>query len=457
LEKESTQPLPSEVLSQVIADIAGIDPSDVPNSISITQVPWTAPVKDAFFGRERTSLPLRIESDAVDQALSALSDGAIWRAEYDAEAKRIFVARDEEKKAILVLAERGLLAVMSADAAEASKYPLPLKVDPADSGEVLASLADKGIASASYAPESRLILVSGEDDKKAVIALAEERILGEAHRHNSFYDMRARWFGSGAYSEKSTARLLESMDGIEEAVVHCPADSIRTLFGLGPKQIAVVRVKLERNAPLGEDAADAIIAIVAAATPRLDPRDVSVADQFGNKFRSRYGYSYYSLDKRDFEAVDKLRWDAEFAHNEQLRNELERLAQSYIDIQLGGDIDVFSQCELNPGTGESAAKQTFNVKNISVVIHLPYRLKRGGEGRPIQQTNEHGEALFDSETRLPLWERESADRISSDRIDDWMRLFADASGISRNEIPEKIKVYQIPWNTLIPPFEDDNP
>jgi hypothetical protein len=365
--------------------------------------------------------------------------------------------------AIPVIAVAGLLAVgFATGLGGAEPSPLPLPVEPADAGELLARLSAKGVASAGYDPDSRRILVSGEDERKAIIALAEERILGEAYQYG-FVDMLVKWAfpdGTELISDDSlrqglaseVARLIESMDGIAEASVLYSADFGRiSMIPTIPKP-AVVRVKLERAAPLGEEAANTIVSIVAAAKHGVDPRNVSVVDQLGNKFHSRHGFSSYSM--QGVKAIDKRRWDIEFSLNEELRIKLERLVPQYVpNIEYEGDVTAFPRHEVEfyNGCGERSVglsdimEPHIEKLTIFVIIHLPYRYKRDGEGRLVQQANKYGEALFDPKTRTPLWERESAEPLSYIRIEELMRQIAHASGISWSDNYDRIEIVQIPW------------
>jgi flagellar biosynthesis/type III secretory pathway M-ring protein FliF/YscJ len=96
---------------------------------------------------------------------------------------------------------------------------------------------------------------------------------------------------------------------------------------------------------------------------------------------------------------------------------------------------------------ETATKMAPKITNltISAIIHLPYRLRRDESGNPVQAISEYGERMIDTETRLPLWERESVDPLPAASIEELKRQIAQASGIDLADIPLKIEVSQVPW------------
>ena len=410
-------------------------------------------------------------------------------------------------------------AWMGSSSTEASKRPLPMEVDPGDVNDMIVRLREKGIRSADYDFDSRRILVSQDEEKQAVIALAEEGLLMGAHQFG-FEQMLDKWAFSDTRlkSEESmrlaraheVSRLVESLDLISEAQVIYSDDARTSLFGVAHKKSASVRVKTKLRKPLDENTANTIISVVSAAKAGLDQRDVVVTDQFGNKF--------HSSGSNSLSSVAKQKWDTEFELNEKLRRTLENVMRQFVpNIQYEGDVNAFPKHEVNfnyveemfkevlPGQVASSSNTTFsamstqkpsdepgvnpNVRRaanmgdgfrytsetrenrkstervnqnsiretatkfsprvtsltISAIIHLPYRLKRDENGNPIQAVNEYGESMIDADTRLPQWERESVDLLSPTSIEELKRQIALASGIDIADIPERIEVSQVPW------------
>ncbi len=346
-------------------------------------------------------------------------------------------------------------------------------------------------------------------------------MLKDAHTFG-FVEMLDKWSFSDT-SKKSdeamrlarsheVARLIENLDNIQEAQVIYSDDARRSLFGVAHKKTASVRVRTRLKRPLGESEAETIISLVSSAKAGLDPRDVVVTDQLGNKF--------HTSANNGLTAMAKQKWDTEFALDEELRRKLENLMRQYVpNIQYEGDVNAFPKHEVTfdykeqtermvlPGevatssnitTSRSSTQRPFeepgvqpnarrtanmygpgyywniqetkedtkekNVTNqnsvretatkfapaiqnltVSAIIHLPYRLRRDDEGKPVQAVNEMGEALIDPETRLPMWDKESIDPLPQASIDELKRQIAHAAGITLAEIPEKIEVSQIKW------------
>lgn len=411
-------------------------------------------------------------------------------------------------------------AWMGAAPGESGRRPLPLPVEPAEVNEVLSQLQAKGIKSAEYDFDSRRILVNADEEKTAIIAMAEDGLLKDAHAYG-FNEMLERWSFSDTRmrSEESmrlaraneVSRLIENMDGVAEAQVIYSDDARTSLFGPANKKTAAVKVKTKLKKQLNEDVANTIISLVAAAKAGLDPRDVVVADQFGQKF--------HTSAANGLSAMAKQKWDTEFALAEEMRRKLENLMRQYIpNIQYEGDVNAFPKFDVifdyretmykevlpgevgtsttstlsstsskrpynepgvqpnvrrvaNMGDGgflfteesatnekraertmqnsirESSTKFAPNIANLTVsaIIHLPYRLKRDEEGRPVQAKNEMGDPLIDPDTRLPMWERESAQRLTAEQLEELKRQIAQAAGIPLASIPEKIEVSQVDW------------
>ena len=412
-------------------------------------------------------------------------------------------------------------AWMGTTPGETGRRPLPVEVAPADVNEVLAQLKSKGITSAEYDFDSSRILVNVDEEKKAVIAMAEEGLLKDAHEFG-FVEMLDKWSFSDT-SRKSdeamrlaraneVARLVESIDNIREAQVIYSDDARRSLFGVAHKKTASVRVRTRLKKALTESEAETIIALVSSAKAGLDPRDVVVTDQLGNKF--------HTMSNNGLTAMAKQKWDTEFALDEELRRKLENLMRQYVpNIQYEGDVNAFPKHEVTfdyreqthrevlpgevanstnisrqysstqrpfeepgvqpnarrtanmfgPGSAWQISETTENTKEkqitnqnslretatkfspairnltVSAIIHLPYRLRRDDEGKPVQAMNEMGESLIDPETRLPMWDKESIDPLPQDKVDELKRQIAHAAGISLAEIPEKIEVSQVAW------------
>ncbi len=411
-------------------------------------------------------------------------------------------------------------AWMGTTPGETGRRPLPMEVDPADVNDVLAQIRAKGISTAEYDFDSRRIIVNVDEEKKAIIALAEEGLLKDAHEYG-FSAMLDSWAFSDTRmkSEEAmrlaraneVARLIENLDEIKEAQVIYSDDARTSLFGVAHKKTASVRVRTKLKKALSENVAETVISLVSAAKAGLDPRDVVVTDQLGNKFHTN--------SNNGLTAMAKQKWDTEFALDEELRRKLENLMRQYVpNFQYEGDVNAFPKHEVvfdyreqmwrevlpgevgnsssttiaklstqqpaapvgvepnarrlanmfGPGSNyviedrhnekhnerqmqnsirETATKFSPAVRNLTVsaIIHLPYQLRRDGEGRPVQAVNEMGEALIDPETRLPMWERESIPFLSAAQIDELKRQIAQASGIALADIPEKIEVSQIAW------------
>ncbi|MCD8350939.1 MAG: hypothetical protein LUC93_10060 [Planctomycetaceae bacterium] len=411
-------------------------------------------------------------------------------------------------------------AWMGTTPGESGRRPLPMEVDPADINDVLAQLKAKGIRTAEYDYDGRRIIVNVEEEKNAVIALAEEGLLRDAHAFG-FAQMLDGWAFSDTRmkSEESmrlaraneVARLIENLDVIKEAQVIYSDDVRTSLFGVAHKKTAAVRVRTKLQKSLTENDAETIISLVSAAKAGLDPRDVVVTDQLGNKFHTQ--------SNSGLTAMAKQKWSTQYALDEELRRKLENLMRSYIpNFSYEGDVNAFPKHDVSfdyvevldhqilPGEVGRSPNSTYSmvstkrpfeepgvqpnarrvanmggygwlyqeetrenrkdksqenqnsyrqtatkvapmVKNLTVaaVIHLPFQLRRDDEGRPIQAVNEMGEPLIDPETRLPMWERESAAPLGQAQVDELKRQIAFASGIAAADIPEKIEVSQLPW------------
>lgn len=416
-------------------------------------------------------------------------------------------------------------AWMGATPGVTGRRPLPLQVTPQDVNDVLAQLKTKGITTAEYDFESSRILVNVDEEKKAIIALAEEGLLKDAHEFG-FEEMLVRWSFSDTGLKSAEAmrlaranevsRLIENLDTIKEANVIYSDDARQSLFGVSHKKTAAVRVRTLLQKPLTEPVAETIISLVSAAKAGLDPRDVVVTDQLGNKF--------HTSSNSGLTAMAKQKWDAEFSLDENLRRRLEALLRNYIpNMQYEGDVNAFPKHEIafdykeevetlilpgevlrsnnvtinnlstqrpfeEPGVQpnarrvanmwgpggpwfvsetrenkkektvenqnsrrETATKFAPSIRNLTVsaIIHLPYRLRRDDEGRPIQAVNEMGEALIDKESRLPMWEKESVPPLSAEDLEALKRQIAQASGIALADIPEKIEVSQVLWTAPV--------
>ncbi len=411
-------------------------------------------------------------------------------------------------------------AWMGSTPEQTGRRPLPMEVDPGDINDMLGQLQARGIKTAEYDFDSRRILVNPDEEKRAIIALAEDGLLKDAHQFG-FESMLDRWAFSDTQKKSEeamrlarsneVARLVENLDGISEAQVIYSDDARNSLFGIAHKKTASVRVKTKLKRPLQEGVANTIIAVVAAAKAGLDPRDVVVTDQMGNKF--------HASSNTGMNAMARQKWEAEFALDAELRRTLENVMRHFVpNIQYEGDVNAFPKHDLvfdyreellrqiepgevgslstrktsqtsskrpseEPGVNpnvrrsanlgnaaflyteeslfnektsdrvnqnsvrETSTKFAPNIRNltISAIIHLPYQLRRDDEGRPVQAVNEMGEPLLDPETRLPMWEKVSAELLTQAQIEELKRQIAHASGISLADIPERIEVSQVPW------------
>jgi flagellar biosynthesis/type III secretory pathway M-ring protein FliF/YscJ len=403
---------------------------------------------------------------------------------------------------------------------ETGRRPLPMAVEPGDVNAILDRLREKGIRTAEYNFESRRVLVNVDEEKSAVIAMAEEGLLKDAHAYG-FDEMLERWSFSDTrmHSEESmrlaraneVARLIENLENVAEAQVIYSDDARTSLFGVAHKKSAAVRVKTNLQKRLTEDAANTIIALVSSAKAGLDPRDVVVADQYGNKF--------HTSAANGLGAMAKQKWDTELALADEMRRKLESLMRQFIpNLHYEGDVNAFPKYEVvfdyreslrkdvlpgevanssthklatrsskrpseEPGVQpnvsrsanlnnpaywyteetthnensaersmqnsilETATKFAPNVANLTVsaIIQLPYRLRRDGQGQPVQAKNELGEPLIDPVSRHPVWEKESVERLAPAQLDELRRLIAQAANIPLAQIPEKIEVAQVDW------------
>jgi flagellar biosynthesis/type III secretory pathway M-ring protein FliF/YscJ len=409
-------------------------------------------------------------------------------------------------------------AWMGTTPGETGRRPLPMEVEPADVNAVLERLREKGIKSAEYNFESKRVLVNVDEEKPAVIAMAEEGLLKDSHAFD-FEQMLNRWSFSDTRmrSEESmrlaraneVSRLIERLDIVAEAQVIYSDDARTSLFGVAHKKSAAVRIKTKLRKPLNDDVANTIISLVSSAKAGLDSRDVVVTDQHGNKF--------HASAANGLVAMAKQKWETEFALAEEMRRKLETLMRQYVpNISYEGDVTAMPKYEVDfnyretlrkdvlpgevatsstsstssqtnrrpseePGVQpnarrtanlgssyyteetvsknksaertmqnsivETATKFSPSVSNltISAIIQLPYRLKRDDQDRPVQAQNEQGELLIDPETRHPMWEKESVPRLSDADLDGLKRLIAQAANIPLAQIPEKIEVCQIDW------------
>ena len=239
-------------------------------------------------------------------------------------------------------------AWMGSAPGETGRRPLPMEVAPGDVNAVLGVLKEKGVKTAEYNFDAKRILVNADEEKQAVIAMAEENLLKDAHAYG-FAEMLERWSFSDTRmrSEESmrlaraneVARLVENLEVVAEAQVIYSDDARNSLFGPPHKKSAAVRVKTNLKRDLGEEVANTIIAIVSAAKADLDPRDVVVTDQKGNKFHTSAANGLSSSAKQ--------KWEAELALAEEMRRKLESLMRNFIpNIQYEGDVNAFPKYEV---------------------------------------------------------------------------------------------------------------
>ena len=239
-------------------------------------------------------------------------------------------------------------AWMGTTPGETGRRPLPMDVEPAEVNDVLAQLKAKGIKTAEYDYEGRRIIVNVDEERAAVIALAEEGLLKDAHAFG-FLEMLDKWSFSDTTKKadeamrlaraNEIARLIENLDDIKEAQVIYSDDARRSLFGVAHKKTASVRVRTKLRKPLSESDAETIIALVASAKAGLDPRDVVVTDQMGNKF--------HTSSSNGLTAMAKQKWDTEFQLDEALRRKLENVMRQYVpNIQYEGDVNAFPKHEV---------------------------------------------------------------------------------------------------------------
>ena len=397
-------------------------------------------------------LPLEVEPGDINDILGRLNAKGVSSAEYDFESRRILVNAADEKKAVIAMAEDGLL--------------------------------------------------------KGAHQFGFEQMLDKW----AFSDTRLKSEESMRFARASeVARLIEALENIKEAQVIYSDDARTSLFGVAHKKSAAVRVRMKLRQKLTEEEANTIIALVSSAKAGLDERDVVVTDQTGNKFHasSRNGLSAMARQKWDTEFAlnEELRRRLEnlmrqYVPNIQYEGDVNAFPKhdvffDYKEVMfkevLPGEVGhsatrKFTQTSsrrpseepgVNPNvrrtanlqnsgnmmidesrTDEKTAEKTMqntiretatkvapHVTNLTVsaIIHLPYRLKRDEEGKPVQATNEAGEALTDPETNEIVWERESVEPLPPDKVEELKRQLALASGISLADVPEKIEVSQVAW------------
>ena len=165
-------------------------------------------------------------------------------------------------------------AWMGTTPGETGRRALPMDVDPGDSTAILAQLRENGLDSAEYQLEERRIVVDADEEKQAIVALAEQGLLKDAHEFG-FEEMLTRWAFSDTRMKSDeamrlarsseVARLIENLDGIRSAKVIYSDDVRRSLFGVAHKITAAVRVDTKLKKDLTEPEAETIISLVAAA------------------------------------------------------------------------------------------------------------------------------------------------------------------------------------------------
>ncbi len=415
-------------------------------------------------------------------------------------------------------------AWMGTTPSETGRRPLPMQVEPGDVNDLLAQLSAKGIQSAEYNLESKRIIVNVDEEKKAIIALAEEGLLRGAHEFG-FLAMLDKWAFSDPTKKSDEAmriaranevsKLIENIDPVKEARVIYSDDARNSLFGVSHRKTASVSIITKLNKDLSEETANTIISLVAAAKAGLDARDVVVTDQKGRKF--------HASSSNGLNAMARQKWDYEYAEDEKMRRTLEALMREFVpNIQYGGDVIAFPKHEISfdyieemkrevlPGEVATQSQRKFNEEtsevpneepgvnanvrrtanlgnsqvyytrrssrnekessrtmqntiretatkyapsrkdlSISAIIKLPYRLKRDESGNPVQATNEHGQLLTDPETRMPTFQRESIPPLNDAQITELKRQIARAAGINSDLIIEKIEISQVPWEAPV--------
>jgi Flagellar biosynthesis/type III secretory pathway lipoprotein len=240
-------------------------------------------------------------------------------------------------------------AWMGASPAETGKRPLPMQVEPADANDILTQLKSRGVGSADYDLESRRIIINVDEEKQAIIALAEEGLLRDSHEFG-FIAMLDRWSFSDPTKKSDEAmrlaranevgRLVENIEPVKEARVIYSDDARNSLFGVSHRKTASVSVKTTVGKILTEETANTIISLVAAAKAGLDPRDVVVTDQKGNKF--------HASSSNGLSAMARQKWDYEYAEDEKMRRKVEALIREFVpNIHYGGDVLAFPKHDIN--------------------------------------------------------------------------------------------------------------
>lgn len=180
----------------------------------------------------RVPLPIEVEAANVKEIQNTLSAAGIEPAEY--REGRIWVDREQEQDAILLLAENSML--------------------PDDTGPLFDEMLQRWD-----------FTVTGQQSD-AMMLLARQNAM---------------------------ALMIERLDPIKDAQVIYSGEERKYLFGPKNRERAAVKVTTKLGRELDQGTADTIVALVAAAKTGLDEQDVVVTDQRGHHFRSRDRNSLY--------------------------------------------------------------------------------------------------------------------------------------------------------------------
>ena len=171
--------------------------------------------------------------------------------------------------------------------------PLNVEVPLANYDTVRELLLRNGISTVDYDHKAQLLLVPEKERYQALVILAKEKLLPtntdsgfeKALQDTKFTDTKkitAERLKLALQNE--VAKMIEGIEGIDEAkVVYSDAEQ-KTLFRTPFRQRAAVKVKTSFSRPLSQDVADTIISLVTFARAGLEERDVQVTDQDGRHF-----------------------------------------------------------------------------------------------------------------------------------------------------------------------------
>jgi flagellar biosynthesis/type III secretory pathway M-ring protein FliF/YscJ len=413
------------------------------------------------------------------------------------------------------------VAIWGATSGRRGELALPMNVSPKNSTELVGQLETAGHGPARYSLEDRRIFVPAENQKDAIIFLASEDLL-DLEGGRGFEEWLTNMpFGTtqsrqdemmrvGAQNE--VARLIQRIDGIQEAKVIYTSRDEDSPFALPERQTASVVLTPRLGVTINQDIADTVINLVSFAWgSRLDPRDVMVSDDKGRKFRAR--------DDDSLEGVALEKYKLERARSQEIRDRVEEVCRTaipgctafaFVDTRLNMDkretmTDTYetgakteewkeaieAQSTEGPpappgtttnvvrATNMEAAQGTLRQSReeakrsrtayqpsrrletvekapeveqitISAVVHLPW------EWEEVPPAPEAGEAAGEGEGEAaaaeaePARQRVSAPPLAGEELNNLERLIRNASGMAAGQENMEVAIRQVPWS---PPLE----